>query len=104
MQQQNLALQHRQSDLEKEYRTKLESIQLDNRRQMERLETAAAFRVRAFANTSALNKIPIALPGHRLCGGVCPSCWITSKRPLGRMRLPHLPRMHPCVPRRKARP
>ncbi|WFD19462.1 hypothetical protein MCAP1_001692 [Malassezia caprae] len=44
VQQQNLALQHRQSDLEKEYRANLESVQLENRRQMERLETAAAFR------------------------------------------------------------
>lgn len=45
VQQQNVGLQHQQSQMEQEHRKKLEAIQQENRRQLERLETAAAFRV-----------------------------------------------------------
>lgn len=46
VQQENQQLQHQQSQLAQEYHQKLDTMQKENRRTMERLETAAAFRVR----------------------------------------------------------
>jgi len=44
-QQQNITLQQEHGQRELEYRQRLEQIQLENQRQLEKLETAAAFRV-----------------------------------------------------------
>lgn len=43
----NSELRQAQSDLEVDYRKRLEKVHQDNQRQFEKLETASAFRVRA---------------------------------------------------------
>lgn len=43
-QQQHVGLQQNQNRMEQEYRERIESLQQENRRQLERMETAAAFR------------------------------------------------------------
>lgn len=69
-QEQNSGLQQKQTQLESEYRERFERIQQENRRQIEKLETAAAFRVRIPSHRSALNRTRIARHGPHRCAVV----------------------------------
>lgn len=52
MQEQNAGLQQKQTQLEAEYKERVDRMQHENRRQIEKLETAAAFRVCILTNTA----------------------------------------------------